>query len=161
NRLTPPVPVVVASLPIATESADSAAEPDKAQPIALPSALSGRLAEPNDADAYRFEAKKGALYSFEVMSRRVGSNADPVLRIVNEKGQTLTAADDTFGKDPRIMWTAPADGSYAVVITDLHSRGGEGFGYVLLSEEARPDFTLTCDPDKLNVGPGNRTPMFV
>ena len=25
---------------------------------------------------------------------------------------------------------------------------------MLLAEEARPDFVLTCDPDKLNLGPG-------
>jgi hypothetical protein len=44
---------------------------------------------------------------------------------------------------------------------DLHSRGGADFGYVLEAEAARPDFVLTCDPDKLNVGPGGRVPVFV
>src|SRR5262249_38082393 len=38
---------------------------------------------------------------------------------------------------------------------------GEAFPYVLLAEVARPDFVLTCDPDKLNLGPGARTPVFV
>ncbi len=31
----------------------------------------------------------------------------------------------------------------------------------MLAEPATPDFTLTCDPDKLNVGPGGRIPLFV
>jgi hypothetical protein len=30
-----------------------------------------------------------------------------------------------------------------------------------LAEPAKPDFSLTCDPDKLNVGPGGRVPLFV
>jgi hypothetical protein len=76
-------------------------------------------------------------------------------------GEALVEVDDTFGKDPRLEWTAPADGAYVVRVGDLHGRGGEGFGYVLLAEPARPDFVLTCDPDKLNVGPGARTPVFV
>ena len=32
---------------------------------------------------------------------------------------------------------------------------------MLLAEAARPDFVLTCDPDKINVGPGGRVPVFV
>jgi hypothetical protein len=32
---------------------------------------------------------------------------------------------------------------------------------VILAEPARPDFVATCDPDKLNIGPGARTSVFV
>ncbi len=46
-------------------------------------------------------------------------------------------------------------------MTDLHDRGGPRFGYVLRAEPARPDFVVTCDPDKINVGPGGRVPVFV
>jgi hypothetical protein len=158
---TQPVPLVATDLPLATESGDSAAEADKGQTLALPTAMSGRLGEANDVDSYRFEAKKGRAYALEVVARRVGSSADPVLRVVDEKGKTQVEADDTFGKDPKLEWTAPADGTFAVEVRDLHSRGGEGFGYVLLADEARPDFVATCDPDKLNLGPGSRTPLFV
>ncbi|MBX6311374.1 MAG: PPC domain-containing protein [Isosphaeraceae bacterium] len=158
---TPPVPLAVTELPLAVEREDAPAEPDKAQPLEGRVALSGQLGEPNDIDVYRFEAKKGRTYTLEVMARRVGSEADPVLRVVNPKGTTLAEADDTFGKDPRLEWKATADGPVAVQVSDLHSRGGEGFGYVLLAQEAEPDFTLTCDPDKLNFGPGTRTPVFV
>jgi hypothetical protein len=66
-----------------------------------------------------------------------------------------------MGKDARIEWKAPADGIYAIQIADLHARGGETLPYVLLAEEASPDFSLTCDPDMINVGPGGRVPLFV
>jgi hypothetical protein len=159
---TPPVPLVATTLPLAVEADDSAHEPiEQAQALALPSALSGRLGGPNDVDAYRFEAKKGDVFSLEIQARRVGSQADPVLRVVDAKGKQVIEVDDAYGKDPRVQWTTPADGAYAVEIRDLHSRGGDGFGYVLLAERARPDFVLTCDPDKLNVGPGARVPLFV
>ena len=156
-----PVPLVATELPLVVEAGDSADEISKAQVLQWPAALSGRLGEPNDVDAYSFFAKKGVTYGFEVLARRVGSDADPVLRVTNVRGQKLAEADDTFGKDPRLEWTATADGLHAVVIRDLHGRGGEGFGYVLTGEPAKPDFVATCDPDKLNVGPGSRTPLFV
>lgn len=86
-----------------------------------------------------------------------------MLRLLNAKGSTVTEADDTkgLGKDARIEWKAPADGTFVIQVFDLHDRGGDAFGYVLLSEAARPDFSLFCDPDKINVGPGGRVPVFV
>ncbi len=155
------LPLVVTALPVVREETDASAEPAQAQPLAIPVALSGRLGAAGDIDAYRFEAKKGQIYAFEVIARRAGAATDPVLRVLNDKGATLAEADDTFGKDPRLEWTAPADGPFAVQVVDLHSRGGPEFGYVLEAEAARPDFVLTCDPDKLNVGPGGRVPVFV
>ena len=114
------------------------------------------MGERGDADGYRFEARKGVIYAFEVVARRAGSECDPVLRVLDAKGSIVTEADDTrgLGKDARIEWKAPADGGYVVQVADLHDRGGTAFGYVLLAEAANPDFTLTCDPDLINVGPG-------
>jgi hypothetical protein len=159
---TLPVPLVVTMLPVATESADTPAGPEGARTLSLPVAMCGVLGVANDVDGYRLEAKKGQIYAFEVIARRAGSTADPVLRVVDGKGEVLAEADDAPGtKDPRLEWTAPADGSYLVRVDDLHGRGGPDFGYVLQAEVAGPDYDLTCDPDKLNVGPGARVPVFV
>lgn len=158
---TPPVPLVATDLPIVLESGDSPDAPESAQAVALPAALCGRLAEPNDRDSYRFEARKGQRYAFEVLARRVGSTADPVLRLLDAKGSKLSEVDDTFGKDPRLEWTAPSDGPFVLAIHDLHDRGGDDFGYVLRAEPARPDFVLSCDPDRLEIGPGARAPLFL
>jgi hypothetical protein len=157
---TPPVPLAATDLPIALEAGDAASESVRGQMIAVPAALNGRLEAMNDIDAYQFTAAKGKTYTFEMLARRVGSAADPVLRITDVKGRVLTEADDTFGKDPRVDWTAPNDANYVLQVTDLHSRGGEGYGYVILAREAKPDFMLSCDPDKANIGPGCRTAIF-
>ena len=160
---TPPVPLVVTTLPIATEEGDAPSEFARAQGASFPVALSARLGDKNDRDGFRFEVKKGTAYRFEVTARRAGSQADPVLRLVNQSGKTLAEADDSIGlgKDPRLEWTAPADGLVLAVVRDLHDRGGPGFGYVLEAEAAHPDFLVTCDPDKVNIGPGARGPVFV
>jgi hypothetical protein len=76
---TLPVPLVVTTLPVSTESGDTPAGPEGARALAMPAAISGVLGEPNDVDGYRFEAKKGQVFAFEVVARRAGSMADPVL----------------------------------------------------------------------------------
>jgi hypothetical protein len=156
-------PIVVSPLPVVAEKGDTPEDVDKAQPVSLPAAIAGTLGAANDTDTYRFEAKKGTSYAFEVLSRRAGAATDPVLRVVNGKGAVVAEADDTpgLGKDARIEWSAPADGAFGLQVADLHSRGGDDFGYVVEAAAASPDFTLTCDPDKLNVGPDGRVPLFV
>jgi hypothetical protein len=160
---TLPLPLVVTTLPVSAETGDWPAAGDLNLPTKLPVALCGRLSERGDADGYRFEARKGVLYAFEAVARRAGSECDPVLRVLDPKGSIITEADDTrgLGKDARIEWQAPADGPYVLQVSDLHDRGGAAFGYVLLAEAASPDFTLACDPDLINVGPGGRVPVFV
>jgi hypothetical protein len=157
------VPLVVTSLPVDVESADVPALGDPLRSVKLPVAICGRLGAKGDIDGYRFDAHKGSLYAFEVVGRRTGSECDPVLRLIDVKGSILTEADDTqgLGKDSRFEWTSPADATYVLQVADLHDRGGDSFGYVLLAESAKPDFMVTCDPDKINVGPGGRVPVFV
>ncbi len=158
-----PLSLVVTPLPICVESADAPASGDPGKPIKLPVAISGRLGEVGDIDGFRFEASKGKIFTFEVVARRAGSECDPVLRLLDAKGAIVTEVDDApgMGKDARIEWKAPADGSFAIQVTDLHARGGEALSYVLLAEAPDPDFTVVCDPDMINVGPGGRVPLFV
>jgi hypothetical protein len=158
-----PVTLVVTPLPIARESDDAPSAGDPKRAIKLPVACCGRLGARGDCDGYVFEARKGGTYAFEVIARRAGSDCDPVLRVLDAKGAALTETDDThgLGKDVRIEWKAPTDGSYVLQVADLHDRGGPAFSYVLCAEAASPDFTAACDPDLINVGPGGRVPVFV
>ncbi len=38
---------------------------------------------------------RASIYTFEVVARRAGSECDPVLRLLDAKGSTVTEADDT------------------------------------------------------------------
>jgi hypothetical protein len=158
-----PVALAVTRLPVSSEAGDAPAAGASAHVVKLPVALCGCLSERGDADGYRFDARKGTIYAFEVVARRAGSECDPVLRVLDAKGAIVTEADDTrdMGKDARIEWKAPADGCCVLQVADLHDRGGVNYPYVVLAEAAGPDFTLVCDPDKINVGPGGRVPVFV
>ncbi len=158
-----PSPLVVTPLPVTLESTAAPAARTPSSPITLPVALCGRLGERGESDGYKFSARKDAIYTFEAVARRAGSECDPVLRLLDSKGAVVTEVDDSpgLGKDARIEWKAPSDGIYTVEIVDLHARGGEALPYVILAEQATPDFSVTCDPDMINVGPGGRVPLFV
>jgi len=48
-----------------------------------------------------------------------------------------------FGKDARITFDPPADGTYLVRVEDVRGLGGEDFGYHLLVRPPHPDFAVS------------------
>ena len=64
-----------ANAPVILEN-DNNDTPDKAQLVALPCEIAGRIDKTRDRDWYVFDAKKGDTYLIEVMSHRLGANTD-------------------------------------------------------------------------------------
>ncbi len=167
-----PVATYVTALPIVMESPDDNNDAVKAlssppSALSLPCVINGRIDAPGDVDCFVFEAKKDDKLSFEVKARRLQSELDSTIRIVNEKGATLAENDDLrLGKrgsqDSWIeTWTAPDDGKYAIEIRDMHLRGGDSFMYAIEVTHARPYFSLYADTDKTNLSPGVNGVMWV
>lgn len=104
---------------------------EQAQPITLPAVIAGgRLA--GDVDVFRFSARKGERLTFVTETRRLGLTPDPILRLRDSRGRTVTYAHDTPGlrRDERIDWTFAETGDYFV---ELQSEGTSGWNnhYVL------------------------------
>jgi hypothetical protein len=159
------VPVVASRLPDAIEAAGDNNLPAKAQKIAVPAGVSGRIESEGDVDCFVFEAKAGEKFAFEVLARRHQSAIDPVLRVLNAKGDRLAENDDFRDRyihaDSRIEpWVAPADGRYAIEVRDAHLRGGDSFVYFLQVTRAEPTFTLELDTDKTLLAPGVTSVLF-
>lgn len=131
-----------------------------AQPVPVPVVVNGRLLAAGEADQYRFRAEKGQRLLLEVVARRIGSELDSVLSVLDAGGRELATNDDAVGKDSRIEFTAPETGDYIARVRDLHDRHGPGFTYRLLLT-ASPDFRLTFTPDRLAIGRGGRAPLTV
>jgi hypothetical protein len=160
------VPLVVSRLPDAMEAEGEHATPAQAQPVAVPCGISGCIAKEDEADCYRFEAKAGERFTFAVSARAHQSTLDSLVRIVNDKGQTLAENDDARDRyvhaDSRIEnWAAPAAGRYTVEVRDLHGRGGENFVYFLKIARSEPRFDLEIDTDKTLLAPGLASVLFV
>lgn len=166
GKPTNPVTVLVESLPLADETSDNNTAAT-ATALMIPSAVGGRMETAADVDVFAFEAKKGETFSFEVIARRLDSGLDPLLAIVNEKGQRLQESDDIRtgprgSQDAWIEnWAAPADGKYFVELRDLHLRGGAEFVYALRATRPQPYFDLFLDTDKTQIPPGGAGVLFV
>jgi len=60
-----------------------------------------------------------------------------------------------LGKDSRLHFTAPADGSYLLKIKDVRGLQGPDFKYTLTVRPSHPDFAVTLKAAKPAVGPGS------
>ena len=63
--------------------------------LEIPGGVCGSMDVPEQADGFRFEAKAQERLSFEVFARRLGSQLDAKLRILNAEGNALSEADDS------------------------------------------------------------------
>jgi hypothetical protein len=71
---------------------------------------------------------------------------------------TFTNDDDgdrELGTDSRVLFTAPADGSYLVRVTDSRGLGGDRFAYQLVIRNAQPDFRVKIDNTNLTLNAGS------
>jgi hypothetical protein len=108
-------------------AADNAANHSlaQAQPITLPSAVDG-TADGTNFDYYKFAAKKDQRLSVEVVSARLGTTFDSVIRLLKADGSELMLADDdvSLGADARFSLKLPEDGEYVLEVRDNQFRGG-------------------------------------
>lgn len=133
NGTSTAFPFEVSSQPEALEIEPNNEVP-KAQAVKMPLIVNGQLAQ-GDADCYAFEAKSGQRLVFNCTAYRLNEASQsfffPVLYLYDEKGKELARDIGTFGLDPLIDWTAPADGRYAITVRDMLYRGSPGSIYRL------------------------------
>lgn len=157
-------PQLANTLPLLVESHRCLveAEPNergKPQPIALPVTISGAIDSPGDIDVYEFPAKKGQRLSFRIDARSVGSQLDPLLRLMDAAGKRLAQADDrTAGKagarDTALSFAVPQDGSFRLEVHDQNRHGSRRHFYRLRVVGPEPDYALTVAADRFTLTPG-------
>ena len=100
--------------------------------MAAPVALNGIIEKPGDIDFFKFKLTKGQKVDFLAFAQALGSPLDTVITLYNEKGGTISSNDDGGGarrQDSKLTFSVPADGVYALSITDHLGRGGPNFVY--------------------------------
>jgi hypothetical protein len=111
---TTPRPFVIGVLPevIEVEPND---EPKAPQRLASSATVNGRLGQQGDVDGFAIVLTRGqSLVASLEAQRPLGSPMDAVLQVVSEDGFVLAQNDDDVGPDPRIVFEAPAAGTYIV-----------------------------------------------
>ncbi len=126
-----PILLMVDDLRSVSEAADNHS-PDKAQLLDLPLAVDGQC-DSVKVDMFRFFVLAGQRLSFEVVSQRLGSKLDSVLRLMTSRGEEIVRVDDTQGTggDSRFSYTFETEGEYLITIEDVRHLGGAGFHYRL------------------------------
>ncbi|HEX8916249.1 MAG TPA: hypothetical protein VF796_28120, partial [Humisphaera sp.] len=128
--VTPPLAVAVGQYPALRDDDATKHPADRPQPATFPATIVGRIETPGDADAFKFDAKKGQRLVFDVYAARLNAPLDPVVTVVDAKGReqprTLTARP---AGDAAVLFDVPADGAYTLVLRDVQYRGGNDFAY--------------------------------
>lgn len=161
-----PVLVTAAAGPIVREQADNNT-PANAQKLTPPCEVMGQFYPQRDTDWYTFDAKAGDVLWIEVISQRLGVPTDPTLVIQrvskNEMGMEqitpIATVDDVDVRhggrefdqrsyDPAYKFTAPADGTYRILIREGYSQlhNDPRLVYRLVVRAPQPDFRLVAIP---------------
>jgi len=145
-------------------------DPGRAQAVAFPQAVNGRIGRPGDIDSFSFAGRAGQIVVADVLARRLGSPLDAALRLVDADGAVVAFNDDskdpemgllTHHADPVLQAELRRDGAYRVCLWDAQRQGGEPYAYRLRLRTPQPDFALRLTPSCVNVRPGQTATFTV
>jgi len=157
-----PIRLHAGSYPEVTEAEPNDTPAQATKVPAIPATINGRIGQEGDVDVFSFTGQAQQQLVFEVWAKRLGSELDSYLRILDKDGKELSANDDAVGKDSRIAFTLPAAGTYFAEVKSLDRHGGPQFFYRLeIKPPPPPDFSLTVTPDNPNIGPSGSVAMTV
>ena len=121
----------------------------------VPSVLNGQIM-PGESDRYGFTAKKGEVITFGAKARDlmpfigdgVPGHFQMFMEVLDGDGRTVALADDRyFDPDPELVFTAPKDGEYTLVVRDALYRGREDFVYRIRATAGRPPRRSLAPPE--------------
>lgn len=168
-----PVQIYFADAPVTLEKEPND-DPKQAQPVTVPAEIAGQFQQRGDIDYVTFSAKAGEVYYVEVYSQRLGTTADPFLKVEQvsrdakgvEKVRVLSSSDDNTPPvsntalfngttdDPVVRLQIPADGTYRISVRDRYfeARGDPRLIYRLVIRRPQWDFRAVVLP----VSPGRQ-----
>lgn len=161
---TMPWKLLVAETAEAAEAADLV-EPADGRGLALPqlpASVTGSLGLPYDADTYTVKFAKDSLWRIAADARAVGSPLDVELSILGPDGKELMTNDDApTTTDATLLFKAPADGEYRIVVSEKAgaSHGRAGFYRLRIAAET-PSFTGST-PATVNLPLGGKAKLTI
>jgi len=146
--------------PASDQQPASAQQP--ATPLAVRTAITGVLDKRYGTDRYVVDGKKGDVWNIELQSQAIGSSLDVALSVLDDDGKTLKRIDDLPGTtDAGLEFVVPADGNYALVVSDSSGTSGTPYAtYRLIVQPAKPGFTLS-GPELVNLPLGGKVQLTI
>ena len=166
-----PILMAAASAPLVYEEDDND-NPDTCQELTLPCEVAGQFFPKRDVDWFSFRASKGDAWAIDLISHRIGVASDPSLLVQrieitddgppkitdiqfiddlpvsNSRTQSGRHEFDYRTTDPQYLFTAPADGTYRVMVKDAVSsvKSDPRLVYRLAIRKPKPDFRIVAVP---------------
>lgn len=103
----------------------------EAKPLALESAVNGRMDGRADVDWYKLTLPKDKRVLVDCMAERLDSRLRGVLTVYDPSGRLIGRAAGTIGDDPLLDFVAPVAGDYLVLLHDLTYDGSGEYHYRL------------------------------
>lgn len=129
-------------------------EPAKANRVPVPCGITGRFQEKGDVDHYVFAAKKGQRWIIQAQTHEYHSPTDVYMTLKNAAGAQLAVSNPA--QEPRLDYTAPADGDLVLAVEHLNYWGGPDETYHLTITPYQPGFDLALSLDRLDVPQGGQ-----
>jgi hypothetical protein len=107
--------------------------PAAAQPLDMATVVNGVVSR-QDYDVFKFSAKAGQTFTFDLMASRIESSLDGVLSLVDAEGVEIAYVDDYYWtKDAHLAHTFAKDGDYFLRVFGSGEGGGPIDDYRLLA----------------------------
>jgi hypothetical protein len=127
-------------------------EPAKANRLSIPCGVTGRFQEKGDLDHFAFKAKKGERWIIQAFTHEYNSPTEILMSLKNAMGAQVMATNPAV--DPRLDFTAPADGDYTLAVEHLLYWGGPDESYRITITPYEPGFELNLGSDRVDLPPG-------
>lgn len=132
-------------------------------PLAAPGAVTGVLDSPDAEGRHALAMKKGEHWLIAAEARRIGSPLDLVLVLRGPDGKEVARNDDLPGTtDAGLDFTAPADGTYQLVVRDASGPASDRASvYRLIVRRPADDFALQVAAQRQSVVIGQKVPLTI
>jgi hypothetical protein len=115
-------PFVIGDLPEYLEE-ESNSLATRAERITLPVTVNGRINGERDIDYFRFSATAGQIVTCEMIARRLGSQLDPLMQLLDDNGHPVRCDETHVGNDPVLVMRAPKTIDYLLRIANVTKHG--------------------------------------
>lgn len=120
--------------------------------VTFPGLVHGFVSDPLEEDLYGFDALAGHVYGFRLKAGSLSSPLRGVVRILDAERNAITQS--LPAADPELVWTAPGDGRYTIVVAAEPGSGGLDCLYQLELDLPRADLRALLAAHTLVIEPG-------
>lgn len=123
-----------------------------------PVSMNGRFQKADQLYGFDLKMKNAAKWRFVAMSRRLGGECDPTMRIADKDGKTMIDSH-LFNNESVLTWDCKEPGNYLFEIWDAAGQFGPNAAFHIQAQENPAEFELNSETDSLRIPVGGETEL--